>query len=395
VNNNPTYHDAIVVGARAAGAATAMLLASAGLSVIVVERGRYGTDTLSTHALMRGGVLQLHRWGLLDRIASAGTPAVRRTRFHYAGEHREVAIKAADGVEALYAPRRTVLDPVLVDAALDAGAEVRYGITVADIEVSRHGRVIGINGRDASGQRFAARGRFVIGADGLHSTIARRVDAPVTRSGMAAGAYLYGYWANLGTDAYEWAYRAGTAAGFIPTNDGLTCVFVGASPGRVRRGDRDLLQSIVGDASPAMAAQLRAGVPPRLVRRFAGPPAYLRRPWGPGWALVGDAAYWKDPISAHGLTDALRDAELLARALTAALAGGTTERDALSRYQAERDRLSIPMLSMSDRVATYAWDDEEIGTLLRQLASTMADEVDALASLERAPRLTARLGAAS
>src|SRR5262245_66266632 len=102
-------YDAVVVGARAAGAATALLLARQGQRVLLVDRNRYGQDTLSTHALMRGGVFLLSRWGLLDRIVDAGTPPVRRTRFDYGVDSATVALKPTFGVEALYAPRRTVL----------------------------------------------------------------------------------------------------------------------------------------------------------------------------------------------------------------------------------------------------------------------------------------------
>src|SRR5262245_52988386 len=123
-------HDVIVVGARVAGAATAMLLARQGLRVLLVDRDRYGTDTLSTHALMRGSVFLLSRWGLLDRLVEAGTPPVRQTRFDYGTDSVTVGIKPTRGVEALYAPRRTVLDRVLVDAAEAAGAEIRYGVSV-------------------------------------------------------------------------------------------------------------------------------------------------------------------------------------------------------------------------------------------------------------------------
>ncbi|MDX1390643.1 MAG: FAD-dependent monooxygenase, partial [Acidobacteriota bacterium] len=121
-------YDAVVVGARVAGASTAMLLAQSGLKVLVVERGRYGSDTLSTLALMRGGVLQLARWGVLDAVREAGTPPIHATSFHYGDDVVEVAIKPRDGVDALYSPRRTVLDRLLADAAVEAGAEIRYGV---------------------------------------------------------------------------------------------------------------------------------------------------------------------------------------------------------------------------------------------------------------------------
>src|SRR5215831_12691096 len=123
----PRY-DAVIIGARCAGAATALLLARSGAKVLVVDRQAYGSDTMSTHALMRGAVLQLNRWGLIPEIAAAGTPAIRSTTFHYGGEAFRVALKPDHGVECLFAPRRTVLDRLLVDAAREAGAEVRHGV---------------------------------------------------------------------------------------------------------------------------------------------------------------------------------------------------------------------------------------------------------------------------
>jgi flavin-dependent dehydrogenase len=156
VRSDRSRPDVVVVGARAAGAATAMLLARAGLRVVVVDRGRYGADTLSTHALMRGAVVQLHRWGLLDRIIAAGTPPIRRTTFRYANDEIEIPIKASHGVDALYAPRRTVLDPILVDAAQEAGAEVRFSTTVTGLSRATDGRVTGVIGVDAAGRTWRA-----------------------------------------------------------------------------------------------------------------------------------------------------------------------------------------------------------------------------------------------
>src|SRR5262249_61452456 len=131
-------------GAGGGGEGRARVLAGGGLRVLAVDRGAYGTDTLSTHALMRAGVLQLARWGLLDRIEAAGTPRIRRTVFHYLGDGVvDVPIKPRDGVPALFAPRRTVLDRVLVDAAISSGAEVRHRVRVADLLREPGGRVEG------------------------------------------------------------------------------------------------------------------------------------------------------------------------------------------------------------------------------------------------------------
>jgi len=126
-------YDVVIVGARCAGAATAMLLARAGVDVLLVEQGTRGADTLSTLALMRTGVLQLSRWGLLEAIKSAGTPPIKTTTFHYREDTVRIRVKAKDGVDALYAPRRTLLDPLLADAAQASGAEVAYRVRLNEL----------------------------------------------------------------------------------------------------------------------------------------------------------------------------------------------------------------------------------------------------------------------
>ena len=190
--------DAVVVGGRAAGAATAFLLARQGLRVVVLERGRYGADTLSTHALMRGGVLQLRRWGLLDDIVAAGTPPVRWTTFTFARQRITLPVKHSHGVDALYAPRRTVLDRLLVDAAIVAGAEVRHG--VSRVRRRPRARTDGSPGSSPGTGGVAASqidAGIVIGADGVRSTVADRVGARFERVGTGASAVVYGYWADL------------------------------------------------------------------------------------------------------------------------------------------------------------------------------------------------------
>jgi 2-polyprenyl-6-methoxyphenol hydroxylase-like FAD-dependent oxidoreductase len=381
VRRDLSRHDVVVVGARAAGAATAMLLARAGLRVVVVDRGRYGADTLSTHALMRGAVVQLHRWGLLARIVAVGTPPIRRTTFRYAADEIVIPIKPSHGVDALYAPRRTVLDPVLVDAAVAAGAEVRYGFTLTGVRRDRRGRVTGVVGRDSDGQRVAIDADLVVGADGMRWSVAQRVAACVERRGIATSAVVYGYWSDLDTSGYEWIFRPNACAGVIPTNDRLAVVFAAATPDRVGRAGRRVLESLLAEACPETAARVRMGVAPIGVRTFTGHPGFLRRPWGPGWALVGDAGYWKDPLTAHGLTDALRDAELLARAVVAAASGDVSEADAFAEYQDTRDRLSLPLFVITDAVASQRWTATEIGALLLELSAAMAVEVDVLAAL--------------
>ena len=181
-----------------------------------------------------------------------------------------------------------------------------------------------------------------MGADGLRSFVADAVAAPIERRGTGATAVVYGYWPDLDADGYQWIFRPDACAGLIPTNgDHVRVRRRRPRPASAAAASTPSTTSCAA-ASPALADRLAATPPPGGVRTFAGVPGYVRAPWGPGWALVGDAGYWKDPISAHGLTDALRDAELLARAIIATAAGGAAEADALDAYHQTRNRLSLP-----------------------------------------------------
>jgi 2-polyprenyl-6-methoxyphenol hydroxylase-like FAD-dependent oxidoreductase len=213
--------------------------------------------------------------------------------------------------------------------------------------------------------------RLVVGADGLRSTVAERVQAPFERVGASVAVNTYGYWSGLPTDGYEWNFLPDAASGVIPTNDGQACVYVS-------RGGRTSFAHTIRESSPELAERLAAATPPRVLRTFTGQRGHLRRSWGAGWALVGDAGYFKDPLTAHGLTDALRDAELLARAIVAVVAEGAEEREALAAYQRTRDALSAEFFALTDVIAGHRWTDEEIPVLLKRLSAAMADEVSEL-----------------
>jgi 2-polyprenyl-6-methoxyphenol hydroxylase-like FAD-dependent oxidoreductase len=367
-----TRWDVIVVGARPAGAATALLLARQGLQVLVVDRGSYGADAVSTHALMRAGVLQLSRWGVLPALQAAGTPAVRCATFVYGDERLCVPVKPRDGVEALYAPRRTLLDRVLVDAARAAGAEFRFGTRAVGISLDGRGRVTGLETTDASGGTQCHHGEVVVGADGVHSALAGFVRAECTRMAASSSAMAFGYWEGLPVDGYRWYYRPGLSAGAIPTNGGRTCVFVSApawgTPASSRADlARDYL-AVLGRVAPDLAEAIPHAQLDGRLRVFPGERGFLRRAAGPGWALVGDAGYFRDPLTAHGLTDALVDAEYLAGAI---LAG----RDAaLSAYATDRDRRALVMFEVTERIASFAWTLDEVRGLHKRLASAMNEE---------------------
>lgn len=363
------HYDVVVAGARCAGAATAMLLARQGRSVLVVDPTRRGRDTLSTHALMRGAVLQLHRWGLLDAVRAAGTPAIRTTTFHYAGEAVAIPIQPEGGVDGLYAPRRTVLDPILSDAAVEAGAEVAWGGAVVDVLRDGSGRVRGVRVADAARRTLDVSADLVVGADGVRSRVARLVDARVERVAPHAAASVYGYWEGLELDGFHWHYDVGASVGAIPTNHGETCVFASLPPEALAVGGeglQELFFSLVRTLAPRLAASMDGGRPSSRLRGFAGIPGFLRRSTGPGWALVGDAGYFRDPITAHGITDALRDAGILARAV---------DDDELDGYQSTRDDLVGELLDVTDRIAALDWSVEEVQALHLDLSRAMKREV--------------------
>jgi len=383
-------YDVVVVGARPAGAATAMLLARAGLRVLTVDRGSYGADTLSTHALLRGGVLQLARWGLLDRLAAAGTPPVRGCVFHYGEDSITVPIRPQAGVDAFYAPRRTVLDPILVDAARDAGVETRFGVTITGLRHDSAGRVTGVVGRDDTGAPFTARARITVGADGVGSRIAHLAGAPIERAGTAAAAFIYGYWEGLPDDHYELFYRPGVSAGLFPTNHGQVCVFAATSRQRFRAESRagvaPVYARLLGQAAPGVLDHGVGAPGSGRLKVFVARPGFFRRAHGRGWALVGDAGYFKDPITSHGITDALRDAELLARAIVTAVSGEVVEEVALASYQATRNRLSGRLFTTTDAIASFGWNLDQIPLLLHQLSDAMSDEVTWLRDLRASQR---------
>jgi 2-polyprenyl-6-methoxyphenol hydroxylase-like FAD-dependent oxidoreductase len=372
----PAY-DAVVVGGRCAGAATALLLAQQGLDVLVVEQGMRGADTLSTLALMRAGVLQLSKWGLLDAIKAAGTPRIETTTFHYGGEPLEIRIKPRGEVDALYAPRRTLLDPLLAEAAAASGAQVAYRTRVRQVRRDDRGRVRGVVVESGGAARSIA-ASIVIGADGADSTVAELVAAKPYRTGAHSSAVIYTLVRGLDVRGYHWYYGPGGSVGAIPTNHGDTLVFVAEARTRfidtVRVDLAFSFQKIVREISPELAERI-AAAPVGAYHGFAGRPGYIRPAWGRGWALVGDAGYFKDPITAHGITDALRDAELLARAVLR----GTD--DALAAYQTIRDELSVRLFDLSDRIASFDWDLPQVQLWHRSLSEEMAREVSYLADL--------------
>ena len=376
-----TAYDVVVVGARCAGAATARLLAARGLDVLLLERGMLPSDTLSTHGLARGGVVQLSRWGLLDDVLASGAPAVREVVFGVEGDETRRPIKPAAGVDCLVAPRRTHLDALLAASAVAAGAELRTRTEVTGVVRDDAGRVCGVHTRPRDGEDVVVGARLVIGADGLRSSMAGWVGARTQRSFAAASSTFYTYVERVDWSAFEFHVAPGAFAGVFPTHDGAACVFLcrptslldpvrGA--GRAR-GEALLTQ--LDTLAPGLAARCRAGRVGAPVRASIEPPNYLREAVGDGWALVGDAGYHRDPITGHGITDAFRDAELLADAAVEHLRDGSP----LTSYQEARDLASHDVFDLTRELLRYPHPTRFVA-LQRELAEALDREADQLAA---------------
>jgi len=351
--------DVVVVGARAAGSATALLLARMGHDVLVLDRAVFPADTLSTHQIARTGVVQLHRWGLLRTVLDSGAPAIRQVTFSTPTESTTRTIKNKSGVDILVAPRRYILDPIVAQAAADAGAEVRFGVTVTGLHLNDSGRVTGVYGRDRAGAPFDVQARFVVGADGLGSRVARAIGAEVTSSRGDGGAVQYAYYGGIPWPGIELIASDRALTGVFPTHLYEACIWI-CSPSvdahQARRGAtsrEDAFTAYLDRTAPELAQRLRTARRTSPVQGMLRTPNYIRQAHGPGWALVGDAGYHRDAVTGHGLSDAYRDAELLAVALDRTLRSEIDDTTALAHYQLQRDEALREIYDITCALASY------------------------------------------
>lgn len=342
-------YDAIVVGARCAGSPTAMLLARAGHRVLLLDRATFPSDKLSTHYLQPQGVQLMDEWGLLDALIATEAPPI--TSFNvYSGDSLLVA---APMERAAYCPRRYLLDKVLVDAAVAAGAELRTAFTVDEIVMDGE-TVTGIVGHARGGAAVREEARYVVGAEGHHSLVADRVNAPKYREREALTGGYYSYWSGVDLPGAEVHFSDSGGVLAFPTNDGRVCIAAGKPHTEFRsyRADIEATFFSILDASPAFAAKVRGGKREERWMGTADVPNFFRKPYGPGWALVGDAGYMKDPTTGWGIADAFRDAALLARALDDTLSGRAAADDALGAYQSQRDAAAMPVYELTLMMAS-------------------------------------------
>jgi len=363
-------YDVIVVGARCAGAATALLFARAGYRVLMLDRARFPADTLSTLYIHQPGVARLSAWNLLERVVLTGCPSldsvlVRDGDVCVAGSSWPI-----DGMRTAYAPRRYLLDQILAEAAVDAGVEFRDGCRVDEL-LFDHDRVVGVRCRTPTGRSAPEYATLVVGADGMRSRVARQVRAPhlIEDAPMTCAYFTFWPWTSHELELYE---APGSLVGVIPTNDGASIVGV-YFPQRE-------FPWIRADALPRYLERIRT-VAPVVHDRIAGSEQlerlygtghqlnFFRQAAGPGWALVGDAAHHKDSITARGITDAFLQAEMLVTAVGAGLHDEGLLHDALDRYATESMQLLIDTYQ-STLSAGLLDAGEDRRALLRAVASS-------------------------
>jgi flavin-dependent dehydrogenase len=381
----PYDYDAIVVGARCAGASTAMLLAGRGHRVLLVDRAHFPSEISQGHFVHRHGPARLARWGILDQIVASGCPPVTALTSYFGDFPLVCGDLELGGIAWGYGPRRSVLDKLLVDAACAAGAELEEGLAVDGLLTS-DGRVWGI--RTATGKRISA--RLTIGADGRHSRVAREVHAAEYESVPTLACWYFTYFRDVPEPGFEMHILPRHNAIFAhPTNDALMAVFVGWPIQHFASIRENLELSFMAaiHGAPGLGERLGAG---QRAERFYGTgdmQNFLRQAAGPGWALVGDAGCHKDPFLALGICDALRDAELLADAVHAGLTGTRALDQALTDYAKLRDEATLPDYRENLRMAKLLPVADDVLRLRQALRENPADATRfALATHSLIPR---------
>src|SRR5579859_802442 len=367
-------YDAIVVGARCAGSPTAMLLARKGYRVLLVDKATFPSDAPKGIYIHQPGIAQLKRWGLWDRLIASICPAIGKMAFDLGPLTLAGTAPPSDGVADGYAPRRKVLDNILVEAAVEAGAELREGFSVLEILMDGD-HVTGIRGRAPGGATVTEQARLVIGADGIHSTVAHAVQAPTYNTKPTLDCAYYTYHSGVPLDGAELYLRGHRYFGVCPTNDGLVYSFVQIPRQELPTFRADLAGNYQQalDLAPPLAERLRSG---QREERFMGAsdlPNFLRKPYGPGWALVGDAGYHKDPYTAQGITDAFRDAALLAAAIDAGFCGKQPLPEAFAGYERQRNEHVMPMYEFTCQLASFAPPPPEMQHLFGALCGNQVE----------------------
>ena len=348
-------YDVVVVGARCAGASLAMLLARRGHRVALVDRAAFPSDTVSSHFLWTQGAAQLASWNLLDQLQSRGCEPIPVLTFDFGSVVLTGNVAPVHGVSEAYCPRRTILDRLLVEAAVASGADLFERTSVRSVRWSE-GRASGVDVQPTSGPGGHLDAHLVVGADGRHSSIAAHVGAKTYKNALPLTFAYYAYWSGVPTASPTYYMRPGRLILRWPTNDGLTCIYVGGPSNEFMDFRRDIEGNFMGslDVIPGLRGEIESGRREEPFRGAADLDNFYRTSFGDGWALVGDAGHHKDPTTGFGMSDAFASSELLASAVNAALGGERPWEQALGDYQRRRDEATANSLRLTLRAAALA-----------------------------------------
>jgi flavin-dependent dehydrogenase len=350
------HADAVVVGARCAGSATAISLAHAGRRVVALDRVSFPADTISTHLLWPGGVAELQALGALDRVTEIGAPALP----HALAGAGDITVRGTytpvDGIDYALCVRRPGLDAALVATAREAGAEVREGARVTEL-LTDAGRVTGVRWSESGGDEHTLHAPLIVGADGRRSTVARLVGADRAQRSCASGrACFYAYWEDdrpdWRTTAAQWREGAELGTAF-PCDDGLLLVLLQPPVERVDEFRADLAGAYERTvaAIPGLAARLAGCRLATKVRTATDIESYFRRSAGRGWVLAGDAGHFKDPVTAQGIRDALRYGRTLGETVAPVLDDRRRLDAALVHWERQRNRDCLEVYQWTNIVA--------------------------------------------
>lgn len=316
-------YDVIVVGARCAGASTAMLLARSGKSVLMLDRDTFPSDMVnSTHFIWSSGAQRLAKWGLLDALEATNCPPQIALKLDLDAIELNGNAPTPEGMESCYAPRREILDNLLVSSAIDAGAQLEEKCSVEAL-LKTDDRVCGVQYRNRHGAIVDAKAALVIGADGINSTIAKLVNAREYNQHPKQAQAFYSYFDSVDLKSAEFFSRPGRMVFAWPTNDGLTLAGFqcpAADATTISNNEEGYMQEMQALA-PGLAERLQSGTRVEPVRT-AGTRNFMRQANGPGWALIGDAGITMDPITAAGISNAFWQADELALAIIDGMVDG-------------------------------------------------------------------------
>jgi menaquinone-9 beta-reductase len=337
--------DVVVVGARVAGSPAATELAKRGRKVIVLDAGTFPSDTLSTHVIFPSCVAELNALGALEPLLATGSPTHPYVVMNHGGIDVSWHYTPVDGFNYGMCPRRVVLDNVLVETARKAGADVREATKFTGVEW-KAGRVSAVTWQDRKGNTGTIDTKLLIGADGRRSTVAEAVGAgkPYRRDENGRGlVFMYvddPYPADSKERQTLYQWRVGDTLGmYFPTCDNGGLILFMPPREQVAAFDQGLVHwNERLEQYPLLKKRIAGGAPRTKLRKAADPFSYFRRSSGPGWALVGDAGHFKDPVIAQGVRDAIYYGRRLGMAAAGALDNLTWLDNRLYDWELERDR---------------------------------------------------------